>query len=81
MILNKIKLNYNYYHSNENKQVRMLQGEHKRLDCSIKIRMYVTFEKKIQSTRVISKSKGPTETLRDICTLTYQICRIEKNTN
>ena len=35
----------------------------------------------IQSTLVISKSKGPSETLRDIRTSTYQICRIEKNTN
>ena len=31
----------------------------------------------IQSTLVISKSKGPSETLRDIRTLTYQVCRIE----
>ena len=35
----------------------------------------------VQSTLVISESKGPSETLRDICTLTYQICRIEENTN
>ena len=35
----------------------------------------------IQSTLVISKSKGPSETLRDIRTSTYQICRIEENTN
>ena len=35
----------------------------------------------VQSTLVISKSKGPSETLRDIRTLTYQICRIEENTN
>ena len=34
----------------------------------------------IQSTLVISKSKGPSETLRDIRTSTYQICRIEENT-
>ena len=31
----------------------------------------------IQSTLVISKSKGPSETLRDIRTSTYQICSIE----
>ena len=37
--------------------------------------------KKIQSTLVISKSKGPSETLRGIRTSTYQICRIEENTN
>ena len=35
----------------------------------------------IQSTLVISKLKGPSETLRDIRTLTYQIFIIEKNTN
>ena len=35
----------------------------------------------IQSTLVISKSKGPSETLRDIRTSIYQICRIEENTN
>ena len=34
-----------------------------------------------QSTLVISQSKGPSETLRDIRTSTYQICRIEENTN
>ena len=32
----------------------------------------------IQSTLVISKSKGPTKTLRDIRTSTYQICSIEE---
>ena len=35
----------------------------------------------IQSTLVISKLKGPSETLRDIHTSTYQIFRIEVNTN
>ena len=35
----------------------------------------------IQSTLDISKSKGPSETLQDICTLTYQICGTEENTN
>ena len=35
----------------------------------------------IQSTLVISKSKGPSETLRDIRTSTYQMYRIEENTN
>ena len=33
----------------------------------------------IQSTLVISKSKGIAEILRDIRTLTYQICRNEEN--
>ena len=37
--------------------------------------------KHIQSTLVISKSKGPSKTLRDIRTSTYQMCRIEENTN
>ena len=32
----------------------------------------------IQSTLVISNSKGPSEILRDIRSLTYQICRIEE---
>ena len=33
---------------------------------------------KIQSTLVISNSKGFSEILRDILTSTYQICRIEE---
>ena len=33
-----------------------------------------------KSTLVISKMKGPSETLRDIRILTYQICIIEENT-
>ena len=35
----------------------------------------------LRSTLVISKSKGPSETLRDIRTSTYQISRIEENSN
>ena len=35
----------------------------------------------VQSTLVISKSKGPSGTLQDIRTSTYQICRIEENTD
>ena len=35
----------------------------------------------IQSTLVISNLKGPSETLRDIRTLTYKTVRIEENTN
>ena len=35
----------------------------------------------IQSTLVISNSKGPSETLRDIHTSTYQTCRTEESTN
>ena len=34
----------------------------------------------VQSTLVISKSKGPSKTLRDIRTSTYQICSIEEKT-
>ena len=33
---------------------------------------------KVQSTLVISKSKGPSKTVRDIRTSTYQICSIEE---
>ena len=35
----------------------------------------------IQSTLVISKSKEPSETLRDIRTSTNQMCKIEENIN
>ena len=35
----------------------------------------------IQSTLVISKSKGPSEIFQDSHTSTYQICRIEENMN
>ena len=35
----------------------------------------------IQSTLVVSNSKGLSEILRDIRTSTYQNCRIEENTN
>ena len=35
--------------------------------------IFKLIENKIQSTLVISKSKGPSETLRDIRTSTYQI--------
>ena len=35
----------------------------------------------VQSTVVISKSKGLSEILRDIQTSTYQICRIEEKIN
>ena len=42
------------------------------------IYMGISFE--IQSTLVISKSKGPSKTVRDIRTSTYQICSIEEKT-
>ena len=32
----------------------------------------------VQSTLIISNSKGLSEILRDICTSTYRICRIEE---
>ena len=35
----------------------------------------------IQSTLVISKSKGPSKIVRDIRTSTYQICSIEEKNN
>ena len=41
-------------------------------------KLNVNMEIKIQSTLVISKSKGPSKTLRDIRTATYQICGIEE---
>ena len=44
-------------------------------------REYLVIIRDIQSTLVISKSKGPSETLRDNRTSTYKICRIEENTN
>ena len=37
-------------------------------------------ESKVQSTLVISKSKGPSKTVRDIRTSTYQICSVEEKT-
>ena len=46
-----------------------------------KTRSFKLIENNIQSTLVISKSKGPSETLLDIRTSTYQICRNEENTN
>ena len=48
--------------------------------CIVSLKDCISF-KEIQSTLVISKSKGPSETLRDIRTSTYQICRTEENTN
>ena len=38
-------------------------------------------QRNIQSTLAISKSKGLSETLQDIRTSTYQMCKIEENTN
>ena len=47
--------------------------------CNVGIKGKLEFY--IQSTLVISKSKEPSETLRDIRTSTYQMCRTEENTN
>ena len=49
------------------------------IELLINVMLMKDYEK--QSTLIISKSKGPSETLPDIRTLTYQICRIEENTN
>ena len=47
--------------------------------------MFLVFKssthKKVQSTLVISNSKGLSEILRDIRTSTYQICRISEKMN
>ena len=49
------------------------------------VRCHIMFSLKIHQRYmfegVISKSKGPSETLRDIRTSTYQMCRMEENTN
>ena len=38
----------------------------------------IPYSNQLQSTLVISKSKGLSEIHRDICTLTYQICKTEE---
>ena len=49
---------------------------------SVKKKVFVSNKRLlIQSTLVISKSKGPSETLRDIRSSTHQMWRIEENTN
>ena len=50
----------------------------KQIACNVKS-CFLGEKRKIQSTLVISNSKGLSETLRDICTSTYQICGNEKN--
>ena len=42
--------------------------------------IYFSFYLLTQSTLVISKSKGPSKTVRDIRTSTYQMCTFEENT-
>ena len=48
---------------------------------SVRLLFYFIFFLKLQLTLGISKSKGPSETLRDIRTSIYQMCRTEENTN
>ena len=49
----------------------------------VRVDMYCIFiyTNKIQSTLVISNSKGLSEILRDIRSSTYQICRLEEKIN
>ena len=50
-----------------------------RIDIKPEIMLF-NCTKCIQSTLVISKSKGPSKTVRGIRTSTYQICSIEEKT-
>ena len=54
-------------------------GSGKGTGSGYKISSYASECKNIQSTLLISKSKGPFETLRDIRNSAYQICRTKKN--
>ena len=49
--------------------------------CAEKVLIDILGYFKMQSTLDMSKSKGPSKTLRDIFTSTYQVCEIEENTN
>ena len=46
--------------------------------CVALVQHLFVFHFSVQATLVISNSKGPSETLRDIRTSTYQIFRIEE---
>ena len=48
------------------------------LDVLMMLLIVTTFTSDIQSTLVISNSKGLSEILRDIRSSTYQVCRIEE---
>ena len=48
--------------------------------CHLVYKMTSLSKMYIQSTLAISKSKGPSKTLRDIRTSTYQICSTEEKT-
>ena len=50
-------------------------------DFALYLWPYLIERHHIQSTLVISKSKGPSKTVRDIRTSTYQICSIEEKNN
>ena len=49
------------------------------IDYRIALFLEIQFKGLVQSTLVISKSKGLYETLRDIRTSTYQICGTDEN--
>ena len=51
-----------------------------RMMRSLEKMLYSSAQILVQSTLVISKSKGPSKTVRDIRTSTYQICSIEDKT-
>ena len=58
-----------------------LYNNHKCFDVTyifIRVKLFRTGILKVQSTLVNSKSKGPSKTLQDIRTLTYQVCSIEE---
>ena len=65
-----------------------ISNSHLREDKTVIMILFLDIEKQgpqeniiLQPTFVISKLKGPSETLRDIRTSKYQIFRIEENTN
>ena len=75
--LRKAKIVFNFGLSECNRVKQARKGWAKSV-CKTLFRSNTHFT--VQSTLVISKSKGPAETLRDIRTSTYQMCRIEENT-
>ena len=72
-----------YLRSPEFGSMKDSRGDHHSADYifwSFEIDEFIFSHLKIESTLVISKSKEPDETLRDIRTSTYQMCRIEEHT-
>ena len=68
---------------NESKQAERKEEEKKKKKKKTSERyvlswVYVVSQRLIQSTLVISNSKGLSEILRDIRSSTYQVCRIEE---